>query len=466
MVDSVEENEVLQIENTNKEPESGKAKASSTPGNPAAQAGGSSAFGGQFSTIFGGGPSFVPPVATPGTGFSQSLPACLMPEPFNGSGDFEDYLGQFNTAAELSGWYRPCSHDYRPQYFALPLKGNALHFYSTLSEDHQNDFDLLVEAFRQNYIPNVDILKTRLKAARQQPGQDIATFLCDIRTLARRAYRDHPHLLEQIVVTSFIEGLNKSTLRWELRILKTENADHALTKALELQAYKELEERNPIGTASSSSAGVNHMTSQFLTDNTAIFDEFVRSLKKETNNMPHNQYRGSRDNSRIRERDRNNSTDRRSQTDSRDDTRGRYGNDKRETRNTYMPSRNRQDNRDDSRQRYGRRYDSRERRPEQQNRSVRFESPRNDRGQNRQNININSRNAHNRPQSPYQYRQHDLNSNRGRRSNNNTTRSQNQLCTHCKRTNHTSRECKACFNCLKLGHFRHECGAPRSSYLN
>ena len=43
MVDSVEETEVLQNENTNKEPESGKAKASSTPGNPAAQAGGSSA---------------------------------------------------------------------------------------------------------------------------------------------------------------------------------------------------------------------------------------------------------------------------------------------------------------------------------------------------------------------------------------------------------------------------------------
>ena len=373
MVDSVEETEVLPNENTNKEPESGKAKASSTPGNPAAQAGGSSAFGGHFSKIFGGGPSFVPPVATPVTGLSQSLPVSLMPEPFNGSGDFEDFLGQFNTAAYLSGWYRSCSHDYRPQYFALRLNGNALHFNSTLSEDHQNDFDLLVEAFRQNYTTNVGILKARLKAARQQPGQDIATFLCDIRTLARRAYRDHPHLLEQIVVTSFIEGLNNSTLRWELRKLKPENAEHALTKALELQAYLELEGRNSIGKACSGSAGVNHMTNQFLTENTAIFDEFVRSLKRDTNNMPHNQNRGSRDNSRNRERDRNNSMDRRSQHDSRDDTRSRYENDTRDNRNTYMPSRNRQDKRDDSRQRYGQRYDSRERRPEQQSRSVRFE---------------------------------------------------------------------------------------------
>ena len=301
IVDSVDETEVLQNENTNKEPKSGKAKASSTSGNPATQAGGSSAFGGHFPTIFGGGPSFAPPVATPVTGFSQSLPACLMPDPFNGSGDFEDYLGQFNTAADLSGWYRPCSHDYRPQYFALRLKGNALHFYSTLSEDHQNDFDLLVGAFRQNYTTNVEILKARLKAARQQPGQNIATCLCDIRTLARRAYRNHPHLLDQRVVTSYIEGLNNSTLRWKLTKLKPVNADHALTKALELQAYLELEGRYPIGTASGSSAGVNQMTNQFLTENTDIFDEFVRSLKRDTDNMPHSRNRGSRDNSRDRE---------------------------------------------------------------------------------------------------------------------------------------------------------------------
>ena len=268
-------------------------------------------------------------------------------------------------------------------FFALRLKGNALHFISTLSEDHQNDFNLLVDAFRQNYT-NVEILKARLKAARQQPGQDIATFLCDIRTLPRRAYRDHPHLLEQIVKTSFIEG-NNSTLRWELRKMKPENTDHALTKALELQAYLELERRNPIETASSSSAGVNHMTNQFLTENTAIFDELVRSLKRDTDNMPHNRNRESRDNSRSGERDRNSSMDRRSQDGSRENTGNRYGNDTRETRNLYMPSRNRQDTRDHSRQRHGQRYDSRERRPEQQNRSVRFESRLNDRGQNHQN---------------------------------------------------------------------------------
>ena len=129
MVDSLEETEALENENIHNESESGKAKASSTRGNPVAQAGGLSALGGHFSTFSGSGPSFAPTAANPLTGFAQTLPACLMPEPFNGSGVFEDYLGQFNTTAYFPGWFCRSSRDYRPQYFALHLKGNALLFF-------------------------------------------------------------------------------------------------------------------------------------------------------------------------------------------------------------------------------------------------------------------------------------------------------------------------------------------------
>ena len=53
---------------------------------------------------------------------------------------------------------------------------------------------------------------------------------------------------------------------------KPENTDHALIKALKLQAYLELEGRNPTGTVSSSLAGVNPKTNELLNENTVIFD--------------------------------------------------------------------------------------------------------------------------------------------------------------------------------------------------
>ena len=167
---------------------------------------------------------FSTPVGTTGAPHSTPLPSCLMPESFTGSGDFEDFLQQFNTAAFLSGWYST-THDNRPHYFVLRLRQNALHFFTTLLVAQQTDLTLLVDAFRQNYTTNVDILNARLKAARQQPNQDIASFLCDVRTLARSAYRAFPHLIEQIVLTSFIEGLSDSNLRWELRKIKLATAD-------------------------------------------------------------------------------------------------------------------------------------------------------------------------------------------------------------------------------------------------
>ena len=230
----------------------GKSKSTSTPG--VINTGNTGLGGTGFSTLYNTGPPlgqqsgppfgqqhgnpFGPYSSGPGgyPSATVNLPSCLMPESFNGSGDFEDYLQQFETAALLSGWHSN-QHDHRPKYFALRLRDNALHFYTTLSEDQQNDYDLLIDTFRQNYTTNVDILKARLKAAKQQPDQDITTLLCDIRTLARRAYRDNPELIDQMVLTSFVEGLKSPTLRWELRKAKPRAAEDALRFAMEIDSF-------------------------------------------------------------------------------------------------------------------------------------------------------------------------------------------------------------------------------------
>ena len=214
-----------------------------------------------------------------------------MPESFTGSGDFADYLQQFNTAAFLSGWYST-THDNRPQYFALRLRQNALHFFTTLSVAQQTDFTLLVDALRQNYTTNVDILKARLKAARQQPNQDIASFLCHVRTLARRAYRAFPQLYEQIVLTRFIEGLSDSTLRWELRKSKPATADEALNMAIELNSFLELEKgaRSTSTVAPESAVNQVSRTSSEIQTND-LMDTFVRTLTEKLNKaLPHRGY--------------------------------------------------------------------------------------------------------------------------------------------------------------------------------
>ena len=177
--------------------------------------------------------------AAAGAVFSALL-SCLTPEVFTGEGDFEDYLQQFTTAAQLSGW-QTATADNRPNYSAPRLKGNALHFYTTLTVAKQQDFDQLVAAFCTTYTTNVGVLKAKLKAARQQPNQTTAAFLCDVRTFARRVYRGQPLIEKQMVLTNFIEGLQDAQFRWELRKSKPASPDAALSLAVELHVFTEMD---------------------------------------------------------------------------------------------------------------------------------------------------------------------------------------------------------------------------------
>ena len=355
--------------------------------------------------------------AAAGAVFS-ALPSCLMPEAFTGEGDFEDYLQQFTTAATLSGWHTATT-DNRPNYFALRLKGNALHFYTTLTVAQQQNFDQLVAAFRTTYTTNVEVLKAKLKAARQQPNQTIAAFLCDVRTLARRVYRGQPLIEEQMVLTSFIEGLHDSQLRWELQKSKPASPDAALALAVELHAFMEMDP----SLRSGSQATVNMVSATppqpLMTTASTSQDEMmgtlIQTIRQEIQKA-------------LPQTNQNSPNSRSSSTDGR---------------------------------------------------SVRFNSP----GPNRpsantnQNQNQNYRNSNNN--NRYNNNQNNRYNNRGnqqdnRYNNNRNTPNQQQNrnntnqqpCRHCNRTNHQSRDCQACFNCGRMGHMSRECRAPRQNQNN
>ena len=354
--------------------------------------------------------------AAAGAVFS-ALPSCLMPEAFTGEGDFEDCLQQFTTTATLSGW-QTATTDNRPNYFALRLKGNALHFYTTLTVAQQQNFDQLVAAFRTTYTTNVEVLKAKLKAARQQPNQTIAAFLCDVRTQARRVYRGQPLTEEQMVLTSFIEGLHDAQLRWELRKSKPANPDAALALAVELHAFMEMDP----SLRSGSQTAVNMVSvtppqplmATASTSQEDMMGTLIQTIRQEIQKA-------------LPQTNQNSSNSRSSSTDGR---------------------------------------------------SVRFNSP----GPNRQsastNQNQNYRNSNN-DNNRYNNNQNNRYNNSGNQQNNRYNNNRNtpnqqqnrnntnqQPCRHCNRTNHQSGDCQACFNCGRLGHMSRECRAPRQNQNN
>ena len=347
-----------------------------------------------------------------------ALPSCLMPEAFTGEGDFEDYLQQFTTAAQLSGW-QTATTDNRPNHFALGPKGNALHFYTTLTVEQQQNFDQFVAAFRTTYTTNVEVLKAKLKAARQQPNQTIAAFVCDVRTLARRVYRGQPLIEEQKVLTSFIEGLHDAQLRWELRKSKPGSPDAALALAVELHAFMEMDPSLRSGSQATvnivSATPPQPLMTTASTSQEDMMGTLIQTIRQEIQKA-------------LPQTSQNSSNSRSSSIDG-------------HSVRFSSPGPNRQSANSNQNQNY-RNSNNNSNRYNTNNQNNRY----NNSGTQQNNRNNNNRNTPNQKQ------------------NRNSTNQ--QPCRNCNRTNHQSRDCQACFNCGRLGHMSRECRDPRQNQNN
>ena len=339
-----------------------------------------------------------------------------MPEAFTDETDFEGYLQQFTTRARLSGW-QTAPLDNRPYYFALRLKGNGLHFYTTVTAAQQQKCDQLVAGFRTTYTMNVEVLEAKLKAARQQPNQTIAAFLCGVRTLARRVYRGQPLIEEQMVLTSFIEELHDAQLRWELRRSKPASPDAVLALAVEVNASMEIDAsfrgglQATVNMASTTPPQPLMATASCSQDD--MMGTLLQTIRLEIQKT-------------LPKTSENSSNSRSSSTDGRS---VRFN----------SPGPNRQSANTNQNQKYGKsknntRYNN--------NQNKRYNKSGNQQN-NRSNINRNTPNhQHNR---------------------NNTNQ---QPCRHCNRTNPQSRDCQAYFDCGRLGHMSRKRRAPRQNQDN
>ena len=93
-----------------------------------------------------------------------------------------------------------------------------------------------------------------------------------------------PHLIEQNVLTSFIEGLSDSTLRWEVRKSKPATADEALTMTMELNSSLELEK----GARSTSTVVPESAVNLIQLQTNELMDTVVLTLTEKLNKaLPH-----------------------------------------------------------------------------------------------------------------------------------------------------------------------------------
>ena len=134
-----------------------------------------------------------------------------------------------------------------------------------------------------------------MKSFRQLPGHDVTAFYLTPRDLLGKAYTDDA-VRNELLFTTFTEGLANSVVRWEVRKAKPTVVEEALGLALEMQSCLNLHGQQPETPA----ASVNNLTGPspsqgvFLSDLIFTIKEEVKQVVDERSGPPHRSRTGER----------------------------------------------------------------------------------------------------------------------------------------------------------------------------
>ncbi|KAJ8036998.1 hypothetical protein HOLleu_17697 [Holothuria leucospilota] len=142
----------------------------------------------------------------------------VLPPPFDGTGNWDDYMVQFELIAELNAW----DQVQKALYLAASLKGQARAILSDLDSTHRRDYSQLSAALSNRFSPanQTQLFRAMLKNRARKPDESIPQLA--IETLAR----DY-----------FIDSLGDTDTKWRVYQSRPRNLSDAVVVAVELESF-------------------------------------------------------------------------------------------------------------------------------------------------------------------------------------------------------------------------------------
>lgn len=188
------------------------------------------------------------PTLTTSVSHSTVIPKPIMlPDPYDGRGNLDDYLSHFNLCKQINGW----DDTVAAQFLASKLRGSALQMYTDLSPNEKNNLAPLIKSLKSRFDPNNDaeVYRTELRIRKQKPNESFSDLAGAIRRLVNRAYpRTSLDEKDEFAKEAFINALSHPSIRVQVRRGHPKSLEDAKRIAIEEETLLRFENRDNIAT--------------------------------------------------------------------------------------------------------------------------------------------------------------------------------------------------------------------------
>ena len=164
----------------------------------------------------------------------------ILPDHFDGSISWTDYLAHFEMCAEVNQW----SDLDKARFLSVSLRGAAQQVMGDLNERDHKDYRALVEAIGRRFNPDrqTELYRVQLRGRKRKPDESLPELCQAIKRLACLAYPKATYeLIDSLGRDYFLDAIGDSNLRLQVYQARPSTIDEAVCVAIEFEAFQKAE---------------------------------------------------------------------------------------------------------------------------------------------------------------------------------------------------------------------------------
>ena len=166
----------------------------------------------------------------------------VMPESFDGTKSWTDYLLYFEACAQVNGW----NVEEMGKYLVVCLRGHAQLVLSGLPPADRMNYRQLVKCLNNRFSPEheTDFFKVQLRGRTRKSRESLPELAQDITRLVYKAYPRAPREVhDNLTLDYFVEAITDSELRWRVIQSNPKTLNDAVSVASRMEAFQMAEKQ-------------------------------------------------------------------------------------------------------------------------------------------------------------------------------------------------------------------------------